>query len=151
MKNNLGNKISMNYLPYYQSYQEGNKDYNGKIGDYNCGYSDGECFEISQKKCDSNNNCNTQEESPEQEINRIYNYPLNTISNNNIAQNNLSSSNTKVSINGFKFDKCLSNTGNSCIGPIYTNDDLGFPKRDRTPNPPTQDYMIRKSFEKTKT
>jgi hypothetical protein len=44
----------------------------------------------------------------------------------------------------------LSNTGNSCIGPIYTNDNSGFPKRDRTPNPPTQDYMIRKSFEKQK-
>lgn len=146
MKDNLGNKISMDYLPYYQSYQEGNNDYKGKTGDYTCGYSDSECYEISQKECNSNN-CNTQEETAEQEINKIYDYPLNNISNNNIA---LSSTNGKVSINGFKFDKCLSNTGNSCIGPIYTNDDSGFPKRDRTPNPPTQDYMIRKSFEKQK-
>lgn len=124
MKDNLGNKISMDYLPYYQSYQEGNNDYKGKTGDYTCGYSDSECYEISQKECNSNN-CNTQEETAEQEINKIYDYPLNNISNNNIA---LSSTNGKVSINGFKFDKCLSNTGNSCIGPIYTNDDSGFPK-----------------------
>lgn len=135
MKDDLGNKISMNYLPYYSNYQE-------QAGDYTCGYSGGECYEISQSE---GSGCPTSVDdvSSEEEITRIYNYPVDPPSDDGSG-----SGSGKVGINGFTFDKCLTNSGGSCVGTVYTNDNMGFPKRDRTSNPPTQSYMIRKRFDK---
>ena len=138
-KESLNNKINMNYLPYYSNYTT-------KVGDYTCEYNNDSntCYEISQKKCI---NCNKQPTTNENII-PIYNYPLNNSIDNSSSSNNDSSSNSTgtVGINGFTFNKCLKN--NSCIGSVYTYDNLGFPKKDRTANPPTENYMISNSFDK---
>ena len=47
---------------------------------------------------------------------RIYDYPLNGV-------NTTGSGDGTVGINGFIFDKCISNSG-SCVGTVYTNDNI---------------------------
>lgn len=135
----LGNVIDMKYLPYYNSYKNGIP----QNGDYTCGYdsANSSCYQISQKTCPTED-CDIGTTSSEVSGERIYDYPLNGV-------NTTGRGDGTVGINGFIFDKCISNSG-SCVGTVYTNDNTGFPKRDRTPNPPTQDYRVRKTYNRKK-
>jgi hypothetical protein len=135
----LENKINMDYLSYYNSYKNGD----AKVGDYTCAFdnSNQNCYELSQEECGTNN-CKSTEDKVDDNGTDIYNFP--------IPRSKLAGrGDGKMGINGFIFNKCISNNG-SCIGPVFTNDNMGFPKRYRTPNPPTQSYMVKNSFDKKK-
>lgn len=135
----LQNKISLDYLSYYNNYKNGK----ASVGDYTCSYDDTnqQCIQLSQEECVTKNFNNGGEEDGVNGTD-IFDYPIPRSGLNGKGEGNMG-------INGFIFDKCISNNG-SCIGPVFTNDNMGFPKRDRTPNPPTQSYMVKNSFDKKK-
>jgi len=146
IKDELNNRVTLDYLKYYNSYS---KDGDGKVGDYTCGLnsSTGDCYTITQKKCTTNvgEDYGVDSTDGKSKFIKMYKYPLNY--GNTASSSTGDGRASKVSINNFKFSKCISNSG-SCIDTVYTNDNSGFPQRDRKSNPPTENYMVTKSFKK---
>ena len=141
IKSNLGNKIDLSYEKTYNNYKKGNKDYNGKVGDYFCEYDNTNniCNKTEYKSCSKDSEQVVSEESLTKHINL----------QNSIDNIPKSSTGNPLKINNLGFNKCIKGK-NGCVGNLFTYDNLGFPQYYRTANPSTQNYMFANSLKEHK-
>ena len=141
IKSNLGNKIDLSYEKNYNNYKKGDKNYNGKVGDYFCSYdsTNNKCNKTEYKSCSVGSEKIVSEESSVKHINL----------KNSIADIPQSYTGNPLKINNLGFSKCIKSK-NGCVGNLFTYDNLGFPQYYRTANPSTQNYMFTDSLKEHK-